>query len=155
MFRQYFNELIHNQMILLVAMAVLLDTVFGLFRAIKEKKFNSNFGIDGAIRKSGMLISVLFLMLADYLVKINLIFFIPLDIREGMGITKAGLGEFFCILYTLYEVVSILKNMYLCGLPIPGGLKPRLEKLLTEMTEEITEKQNEEVKKEKPEGTEK
>lgn len=154
MFHQYYNELIHNPAIVLVAMAVILDTIFGLFRAIKEKKFNSNFGIDGAIRKSGMLISVLFLMLADYLVKINLIFFIPDEIRKAAGLEKVGLGEFFCILYLLYEIVSILKNMYLCGLPIPGGLKPKIEKLLTEMTDEVTtdnkEKNIEEQNKEEP-----
>lgn len=34
---------------------------FGVLRAIKEKKFNSCAGIDGAIRKVGMLISLVFI----------------------------------------------------------------------------------------------
>ena len=41
--------------ILLVAVA--LDTILGVLRAIKEHKFNSSVGIDGAIRKTAMLTS--------------------------------------------------------------------------------------------------
>ena len=139
MFKLYFNELAGNPFIILTAIAISLDTILGFFRALKEKKFNSNFGIDGAIRKAAMLISVLFLMLADFVVHINCISFIPVEIREGIGLTKIGLGEFFCVLFVIYEFVSILKNMYLCGMPVPGWMKTALEKLLTEMTKEIKE----------------
>lgn len=41
-----------NLFVKTVFIAVMLDTVLGLLRAIKEKKFNSCFGIDGAIRKN-------------------------------------------------------------------------------------------------------
>ena len=41
----------HNKIIQLVVLAIVCDTVFGVLRAIKEKKFNSCAGIDGAIRK--------------------------------------------------------------------------------------------------------
>ena len=137
MMHQYFSELVHNPMIVLTMMAIMLDTIFGLLRAIKERKFNSNFGIDGAIRKSGMVISVLFLMFADYVVHINLIGFLPQDMREAIHIDKIGMGEFFCLLYILYECVSILKNMYLCDLPISPKIKDKLERLLKDMTQEV------------------
>ena len=45
-----------NTFLQLVLIAVVLDTIFGVLRAIKERKFNSNFGINGAIRKVGMLV---------------------------------------------------------------------------------------------------
>ncbi len=32
------------------------DTFFGILRAIKEKRFNSCVGIDGAIRKAGQVV---------------------------------------------------------------------------------------------------
>ena len=137
MFRNYVDEVSHNPLIILTAAAIALDTILGLFRAIKEKKFNSNFGIDGAIRKSAMLISVLFLMFADMVVKINCIGFLSEDFRALIHVEKIGMGEFFAILFILYEAVSILKNLYLCGVPIPGKLKDMLEKFLTEMTEEM------------------
>lgn len=154
MIHEYLKEIGHNPFIILSAVAVMLDTILGFFRAIKEHKFNSTFGIDGAIRKSAMIVSVLFLMLADFVIKINLIFFIPVEIRETIGLTKVGLGEFFCILYIIYECISIMKNMYLVGLPYPAWMKVWLEKFLTEMTAEmkLDQKLPEKVKEVKPEG---
>lgn len=137
MIQEYLRGVAHNPLIITTAATVALDTILGLLRAAKEKKFNSNFGIDGAIRKSGMMVSVLFLMLADYLIKLNLIGFLSDDIRESLAVNKIGLGEFFCLLYIIYEAVSILKNMALCGIPIPKSIKKRLERFLKEMTGEI------------------
>lgn len=139
MIQEYLRGVAHNPLIITTAAAVALDTILGLLRAAKEKKFNSNFGIDGAIRKSGMMVSVLFLMLADYLIKLNLIGFLSDDIRESLAVSKIGLGEFFCLLYIIYEAVSILKNMALCGIPIPKSIKKRMERFLKEMTGEIKE----------------
>ena len=39
---------------------IIMDIVFGVLRAIREKKINSTVGIDGMIRKTGMLLSVIF-----------------------------------------------------------------------------------------------
>ena len=50
-----------SQIIKVVIVAVVMDTVFGCIRAAKEKQFNSCFGIDGAIRKISMLVSGLIL----------------------------------------------------------------------------------------------
>lgn len=54
----------------------------------------------------------------DYLVKINLIGFVPEQVRTWIGVDTIGAAEFFGLLYIAYEIVSILKNMYLCGLPV-------------------------------------
>ena len=107
-----------NTILQLLVVCVVLDTVFGVLRAIKEHSFNSNFGIDGAIRKVAMMISITFLVLVDGIVSVNLIGFIPEEARTAIGLERIGTMEFFGILYGCYEVVSILKNMALCGLPV-------------------------------------
>ena len=108
----------HNKIIQLVVAAVIFDTIFGVIRAAKERKFNSCFGIDGAIRKISMIVSLCGLLIVDYLVKINLIGFVPEQVRTWIGVEAIGAAEFFGLLYIAYEIVSILKNMYLCGLPV-------------------------------------
>ena len=108
----------HNRIIQLVVAAVIFDTIFGVIRAAKERKFNSYFGIDGAIRKISMIVSLCGLLVVDYLVRINLIGFVPEQVRTWIGMETVGAVEFFGLLYIAYEIVSILKNMYLCGLPV-------------------------------------
>lgn len=115
---EFINTAAHNKVIGLVVLAIVFDTIFGVLRAIREKKFNSCAGIDGAIRKVGMLISLVFMLAIDMLIKVNLIGFIPEVARNQLGLTSVGVAEFFAILYIAYEVVSIFKNMALCGLPV-------------------------------------
>lgn len=107
-----------STVIKLVILAIVFDTIFGVLRAVKEKKFNSCAGIDGAIRKVGMLISLVFMLAIDMLIKVNLIGFIPEAARSQLGLTSVGVADFFALLYMAYEVVSIFKNMALCGLPV-------------------------------------
>ena len=123
----------------LLIYGVLMDTFLGVLRAIKEHKFNSCVGIDGAIRKVAMLLSVLFLMVVDSIVQIDFLFMIPKEYLEFIGITRLGICELFCILYILYEAVSILKNMTLCGLPVPNRIRIFIQKFLDDMTEELPE----------------
>lgn len=65
---EFIEAAAHNKIIQLVVLAIVCDTVFGVLRAIKEKKFNSCAGIDGAIRKVGMLISLVFMLAIDVLI---------------------------------------------------------------------------------------
>ena len=62
-----------NSFVKILLIAVALDTILGVLRAIKEHKFNSCVGIDGAIRKAGMLLSVCFLMATDVIMHINVL----------------------------------------------------------------------------------
>lgn len=126
-----------NTAIQIVAVAVVMDTIFGVARAVKHRKFNSSFGIDGAIRKSGMIISLVFFVLVDEIVHINLTAFIPQEITNYLTFIKdVGLTEFFSLLYIAYETVSILKNMTLCGLPVESVWKA-VQKFLNTYTEEL------------------
>ena len=134
----------------LVLIAVIMDTIFGAGRAIKEGKFNSSTGIDGAIRKSSMLLSLVFLYIVDRISRLNLVGFVPDEIRQHLPetISTIGLLEFFGLLYIAYEIVSILKNMTLCGLPVKNVWEV-VRKFLGKYTEELPstgEENQEEVK---------
>ncbi len=122
--QEHYNNLImfliESKIIELVAWAVVVDTIFGLARAVRERKLNSCFGIDGAIRKISMIVSIICLAVVDMVLMINLIGFVPEKIRAYLpdGMNTIGIAEFFGLLYIAYEIVSILKNMALCGLPV-------------------------------------
>lgn len=128
-----------NSFVKILLIAVALDTILGVLRAIKEHKFNSCVGIDGAIRKAGMLLSVYFLMATDVIMHINVLSMVPEEYVQLLGIDKMGICEFFSLLFILYELVSILKNMTLCGLPVPTKIKRWIQKFLDDMTEELPE----------------
>lgn len=128
-----------NSFVKILLIAVALDTILGVLRAIKEHKFNSCVGIDGAIRKAGMLLSVGFLMATDVIMHINVLSMVPEEYVQLLGIDKMGICEFFSLLFILYELVSILKNMTLCGLPVPTKIKRWIQKFLDDMTEELPE----------------
>lgn len=138
---QFFNILYESKELKVLLICVLLDTIFGVLRAIKQKKLNSNIGIDGLIRKFGMTISVIFFMLIDYIVKLNLIGFIPEDVRKTVGVEAVGISGLFLYLFILYEALSILKNMILCKIPIPKKLQKVLKELFQKYTNEL-EKEN-------------
>ena len=70
---EFLNYLINNDGFKILCIVIVLDTIFGILRAIKEKSVNSCIGIDGIIRKVGMLISIVFLTLIDIIINIDLI----------------------------------------------------------------------------------
>lgn len=138
---EMFGELIlfigkHSFFIILLY-AVLMDTILGVLRAVKEHKFNSCVGIDGAIRKVAMLISICFLMGIDMIAHINVLSLVPQQYVQFLGVEKLGLSEFFALMDGLYEAVSILKNAALCGLPVPVRVRNYIQKFLEDMTEEL------------------
>lgn len=136
MVEEYFRELIQNSCFKLLIIFVVFDTTFGILRAIRERKINSCIGIDGMIRKSGMILSSLFLYIIDRLIDINFLGFIPDSFLNLVGIESVGIGELFGILFIIFESLSVLKNMYKCKMPIPKKLNDWLEKVLTEFTKE-------------------
>lgn len=134
------STLVNNVIIQLVAVTVVMDTVFGIIRAVKERRFNSCFGIDGAIRKISMVVSIVLLGIVDVIIHINLIGFLPREaknwISANMGINTVGMAAFFGILYLVYEIVSILKNMTLCGLPVKR-IWANVKNILQKYTDEL------------------
>ena len=133
-------EIGQNPILKLVCLFIVLDTIFGVLRSIKQKTCNSSFGIDGAIRKTAMIVSVLALFVADTIIGFNLVPFVPSETFETVGLKDIGLTEFFGVLFIIYESLSILKNMSLLGLPIPKIIKDKLENWLSKFTSEIEKK---------------
>ena len=115
--RYMYAEAAHDKLLQLVIIAIITDTIFGILRAIRDRNFNSCFGINGAIRKCAMILSIILLVIVDYITQFNLIGFLPEEVRQFFG-ESIGIAGFFEILFLTYEVVSILKNMVLCGLPV-------------------------------------
>ena len=141
MWNEFIIRASENIMIKLAIVGIIADTIFGVLRALKERKLNTSIGINGAIRKTGMVLSLLIFQIVDVLVKLNLIGFIPEEIRSYIG-GSIGTTEFFALLYIGYEAVSTLKNMALCGLPVKRVWNA-VEKFLNKYTDELPkEKKN-------------
>lgn len=136
---EYLSILINSDGLKILGIVITLDTIFGILRAIKEKSLNSCIGIDGIIRKVGMLISIIFLMAIDTIIHLDLIGFIPDSIKEILNFDKVGIANLFMILFIVFEILSIFKNMILCKLPIPKKLQQFLENAMKEFTGEIKE----------------
>ena len=137
--KEYYEIMLHNNGVQLLIIFITLDVIFGVLRAIKEGKLNSTIGIDGIIRKVGMIITIFVCILVDIIISIDLIGFIPDKVKEVLGLSKIGISMLFNILYIVFEILSIFKNMYKCKLPLPKKLKVFLEKMLKEFTSEIKE----------------
>lgn len=137
--KEYYEIMLHNKGVQLLVIFIVLDVIFGILRAIKEGKLNSTIGIDGIIRKVGMIITICVCILVDVIISIDLIGFIPENVKSVLGLSKIGVSMIFNILYIVFEILSIFKNMYKCKLPLPKKLKVYLEKILKEFTSEIKE----------------
>lgn len=137
--KEYYEIMVHNKGVQLLVIFIVLDVIFGVLRALEEGKLNSTIGIDGIIRKVGMIITICVCILVDIIVQVDLIGFIPENVKSVLGLSKIGVSMLFNILYIIFEILSIFKNMYKCKLPLPKKLKTFLEKMLKEFTSEIKE----------------
>lgn len=137
--KEYYEIMVHNKGVQLLIIFIVLDVIFGVLRAIREGKLNSSIGIDGIIRKVGMIITICVSILIDMIVSVDLIGFIPENVKVVLGLSKIGCSMIFNIVYIIFEILSIFKNMYKCKLPLPKKLKVFLEKMLKEFTSEIKE----------------
>ena len=131
------ENLINNKLIQCLVIFIVLDVIFGILGSIKQHKTNSTIGIDGIIRKIGMLFSIAGCVVLDQIVEIDLVFFLPEQIKEYVG--SIGIASLFSIIYCLFETLSIFKNMIRCKIPLPNKLKKYIEKLLKEFTNEVKE----------------
>lgn len=139
---EFLQSIVNQTGVQILIVVIALDTIFGILRALKEKSLNSTIGIDGIIRKVGMLISIFFLALIDNIVSINFIGFLPQEVKTFLHIEQIGITDLFNVLFIVFEALSILKNMILCKLPIPKKLQEFLEKIMKDFTGEITKKEN-------------
>ena len=136
-----FISLLNNDGMKVLIVVIVLDLILGILRAIREKSINSCIGIDGMIRKVGMLIVIVFLTIIDSIIHLDLIGFIPETLRNSLKLGKVGISYLFNILFIIFEILSIFKNMILCKLPIPKKFQLFLENVMKEFTGEIKEKE--------------
>lgn len=135
----YIEAIKDSKCIKLLLVFIVLDVIFGILRAIKERELNSTIGIDGIIRKFGMILAGVGFLFIDLMVGFNMIGFLPEGLREYLPLQQIGLSSFFNILFIIFEALSILKNMVKCGLPIPKKIQVLLKRLLKDFTNEIKE----------------
>lgn len=135
---EFLNCLINNDGIKILMIVIVLDTIFGILRAIKERSLNSCIGIDGIIRKIGMLIAIFFLCMIDKIINLDLIGFIPDTVKEYLNFGQVGISDIFMLLFIIFEILSVFKNMILCKLPIPKKFQEFLENCMKEFTGEIS-----------------
>ena len=79
----YLIGLSSDKSIQLLIIIIVLDVIFGILRAIKEHETNSTIGINGIIRKVGMIITIIFCFIIDEIVDVDLTFFIPETLKEA------------------------------------------------------------------------
>ena len=139
---EFFKNLFNSTSLQILCVVIVLDLIFGVLRAIKEKTLNSCIGIDGMIRKVGMLITIIVLAFIDSLVHIDFIGFIPEQAKEILKLKEIGIMQVFNILFVIFEVLSIFKNMILIKMPIPKKLQEFFEKIMKEFTGEIKESED-------------
>ena len=134
-----FEILVNNKLIQVLVIFIVLDVIFGILGSIKQHKTNSTIGIDGIIRKIGMIFSIAGCVIIDEVVEINLLSFIPEELRNYLNIGSFGTSSLFAILYSLFEILSIFKNMMRCKIPLPVKLQKLIKKLLEDFTNEVKE----------------
>lgn len=137
------NYLHQHTTIIIVAVAIIFDTLLGFFLSVKDKKTYSSIGIDGMIRKASMLACIVFLVCLDYILHINIIGWLPeqiLQIFKIVHMDNIGISDVFSVLFVVFELLSILKNWALMGLPMFKGVNEWIEKFLETFTEELPKK---------------
>lgn len=137
------NYLHQHTTIIIVAVAIIFDTLLGFFLSVKDKKTYSSIGIDGMIRKASMLACIVFLVCLDYILHINIIGWLPeqiLQIFKIVHMNNIGISDVFSVLFVVFELLSILKNWALMGLPMFKGVNEWIEKFLETFTEELPKK---------------
>lgn len=130
------NNTSNSPIVKIFIITLLFDVFLGSLRAIKEKNWNSTIGINGMLRKAGMVGSVVFLALADVVICFNLIAWIPDNIKQVFNLNSVGLCDLFGLMFLLYELTSVLKNAAIVGI-IGKKLSNKLQKILQKLTSEL------------------
>ncbi len=133
---EIFVDMSTSTIVRLISILIVGDVVFGVLRACKEKTINSTIGIDGIIRKVAILLSVIILYFTDVLLNINVISLLPNDVINALHLPEIGLAEFFGMVLSSFELISIISNYEAIGLPMPRKLKNLIQKFLNDMTQE-------------------
>lgn len=119
--------------IVMLVIAIVLDYITGLLRALYERKGNSKTHYTGVIKKIGIIIGVLIGTISDLLLSDN----------------NPVITTMLIIIFVVGECLSIIENLGVIGVEIPTWLKNRLTQVIeTQEKEETYEKYKDEINKE-------
>ena len=76
-------------------------------------------------------------MAKNKIITLDLIGFIPENLKQVANIGSLGISDLFGLIFIVFEILSIMKNMVLCELPIPKKLQGMLENIMKEFTGEL------------------
>lgn len=88
--------------------SMILDYVSGMLKAFYLGEVSSRVGYKGIVKKTGILFTIIVANLTDIIL--------------GLTIFRSAICMFFC----MNELMSILENVSLLGVPIPSFLTDRL-----------------------------
>lgn len=103
----------HDDLVGTLAIVMLTDYISGIIKSIITEKTNSRTGIKGALKKVMMILVLTAVWKADEILKG------PIQFKSI--ITCIFIGN---------EIISILENAIIAGIPIPNCFKKQLEKRL-------------------------
>ena len=92
----------------ILCVAVLLDYLSGMLKALYLGEVSSKVGYRGLVKKAGIFFVVIVSQMADMLL--------------GMAIFRSAI----CLFFSANEMISVLENVGNMGIPIPKFLKDKL-----------------------------
>ena len=107
-----------DSFLIILMIALILDLITGVCKAIINKKLSSDIGFKGILRK--------FLTL--------LLVFFATSIEKYL--TIKGIRETVILYYIVNNSISIIENIVDCGLPVPQKFKSIFENLIEKETKE-------------------
>lgn len=109
-----------NELLSFLCYAMVIDYVSGIIKSFITKKMNSRTGIKGILKKSMMILVIAAVNILDTVLQAPV--------------------EFKTIIISLFlsnEILSVLENAILSGIPIPDCIKRELEKRLEQYQNSI------------------
>lgn len=117
----YFNELLIPLAVLVGAL--LVDYITGMTKAWMTNQLSSKVGFHGIVKKIGYLLVVCCGMGVDWIIHTAVL-------QTGVDMQVMFLfGLIACIWLIINEMISILENLTIIGVPVPSFLTKIMEKL--------------------------
>ncbi|NLK39464.1 MAG: phage holin family protein [Clostridiales bacterium] len=117
----YLNQMLIPLIVLVIALIV--DYITGMTKAWINSQLSSQIGFKGIVKKIGYLIVVCCGMGVDWLIHTAVV-------STGVEMNAMYLfGMIACIWLIINEMISVIENLSIIGVPVPEFLKKVMEKL--------------------------
>lgn len=116
-----------SQIIKILALLIIADVMFGVLKALKERKFISEIGINGIIRKTAIIVCIVVVFIFDCLIDLDLTMLLP-DFISAV-LPEIGVCEIFGVTLAVFELESIIANFKALGVPFPTAIGEKIHEL--------------------------